>query len=47
MAEQQEDQSSKTEEPTPQKLKKAREKGDVPSSREVGTAMTVVSLLGL
>ncbi|MAY89061.1 MAG: flagellar biosynthesis protein FlhB [Pseudooceanicola sp.] len=47
MAEQQEDQSSKNEEPTPQKLKKAREKGDVPSSREVGTAMTVVSLLGL
>jgi flagellar biosynthetic protein FlhB len=39
-----EDQSNKTEEPTEQKLRKARQKGDVPSSQEAGTAMTVFSL---
>ena len=39
-----EDQSNKTEDPTEQKLRKAREKGDVPSSQEAGTAMTVFSL---
>ena len=47
MAEEQEDKSSKSQEATPQKLKKAREQGDVPSSQEVGMMMTVVSLLVL
>lgn len=47
MAEEQEDKSSKSQEATPQKLKKAREQGDVPSSQEVGMMMTVVSLLAL
>ncbi|MDP5336691.1 MAG: EscU/YscU/HrcU family type III secretion system export apparatus switch protein, partial [Paracoccaceae bacterium] len=40
-----EDESSKTEEPTERKLRKAREKGDVPSSRETGNLMCVFSLL--
>jgi len=39
-----EDKSNKTEEPTDQKLRKAREKGDVPSSQEAGSAMIVFSL---
>ncbi|EAQ02016.1 putative flagellar biosynthetic protein flhB [Pseudooceanicola batsensis HTCC2597] len=39
-----EDQTNKTEEPTPRKLRQAREKGDVPSSREVGNMMSVMSL---
>jgi len=39
-----EDQSNKTEEPTEQKLRKAREKGDVPSSQEAGNMMVVFSL---
>lgn len=42
-----EDQSSKTEEPTERKLRKARQKGDVPSSRETGNLMSVFSLLVL
>ena len=41
------DKADKTEEPTPGKLRKAREKGDVPSSREAGTMMMVLALLGL
>jgi flagellar biosynthetic protein FlhB len=41
---QNEDQSSKTEEPTEQKLRKSRQKGDVASSREPSVAMTVLSL---
>jgi flagellar biosynthesis protein FlhB len=40
-----EDKSSKTEEPTDKKLREARRKGDVPQSRETGTAMVVLSLL--
>ncbi|MEX3314496.1 flagellar biosynthesis protein FlhB [Sulfitobacter sp. PS-8MA] len=40
-----EDKSSKTEEPTEKKLRDARKKGDVPQSRETGTAMVVFSLL--
>lgn len=40
-----EDKSSKTEEPTDKKLKDARKKGDVPQSRETGTAMVVFALL--
>ena len=39
-----EDQSNKTEEASPRKLQQAREKGDVPSSREVGNLMSVMSL---
>jgi flagellar biosynthetic protein FlhB len=39
-----EDQSNKTEEASPRKLRQAREKGDVPSSREVGNLMSVLSL---
>jgi flagellar biosynthetic protein FlhB len=42
-----EDQSSKTLEPTEKKLRKAREKGDVPSSRETGNLMSVFSLFVL
>lgn len=40
-----EDQSSKTEEPTERKLRKARDKGDVPASRETGNMMSVFALL--
>jgi flagellar biosynthesis protein FlhB len=43
MAEDQ-DKSDKTEEPSEQKLRKARQKGDVPMSREAGTFMTVFAL---
>lgn len=39
------DKSSKTEEPTDKRLKSAREKGDVPASRETGNMMSVFSLL--
>jgi flagellar biosynthetic protein FlhB len=39
-----EDNSSKTQEPTDQKLRKSRQKGDVPSSREPAVAMSVLSL---
>lgn len=39
-----EDKDNKTEEPTEQKLQKARKKGDVPSSQEAGNMMTVFSL---
>jgi len=42
-----EDKSSKTEEPTEQKLRKARQKGDVPSSKETGNMMSAFSLLVL
>ena len=45
MAEQTEDKAAKTEEPTPRKLRQAREKGDVPQSRETGTMMMILSLL--
>lgn len=36
---------SKTEEPTERKLRKARDKGDVPASRETGNMMSVFALL--
>ncbi|WP_212522779.1 flagellar biosynthesis protein FlhB [Actibacterium sp. MT2.3-13A] len=42
-----EDKSSKTEEPSERKLRKAREKGDVPSSRETGNMMSVFALFVL
>lgn len=42
-----EDKSSKTQEPTEKKLRDARKKGDVPSSRETGNMMVVVSLIGV
>lgn len=38
------DRSSKTQEPTEKKLRDARRQGDVPSSRETGNMMVVVSL---
>lgn len=38
------DKSNKTEEPSPRKLQKAREQGDVPSSKEVGNLTSVLSL---
>lgn len=41
------DQDSKSEQPSEQKLRKAREKGDVPVSREVGHLLGFGSLLGL
>ncbi|NDV50804.1 flagellar biosynthesis protein FlhB [Salipiger sp. PrR003] len=40
-----EDKSQKTEEPTPKKLADARKKGDVPSSKETGNAMSVFILM--
>lgn len=39
-----EDKQNKTEQPTERKLRQAREKGDVPSSKEVGNMMSVMSL---
>jgi len=42
-----EDKSNKTEDPTEGKLRKARQKGDVPSSRETGNMTTVFSLFVL
>ncbi|KGM46992.1 flagellar biosynthesis protein FlhB [Pseudooceanicola atlanticus] len=39
-----EDKHNKTEEATPRKLRQAREKGDVPSSKEAGNMMSVLSL---
>ncbi|EYD73645.1 flagellar biosynthesis protein FlhB [Limimaricola hongkongensis] len=42
-----EDKSSKTEEPTEAKLRKARQKGDVPSSKETGNMMSAFALLVL
>jgi len=41
------DKSSKTEEPTERKLRQAREKGDVASSREAGNMMSVLALFAL
>lgn len=38
------DRSSQTQEPTPKKLKDARKKGDLPTSRETGNMMVVLSL---
>lgn len=42
-----EDKDNKTEEPTERKLRKAREKGDVPSSKEVGNVTAVLSLFAI
>ncbi|MCE0503870.1 flagellar type III secretion system protein FlhB [Roseivivax sp. GX 12232] len=47
MAENTEDRDSRTEEPTERKLAKAREKGDVPSSKEPGNMMVALSLFVL
>ncbi len=44
---QDEDKSSKTQEPTEKKLRDARRKGDVPNSRETGNMTVVVSLVGV
>ncbi len=37
--------AEKTEQPTPQRLSKAREKGQVPQSQDMGAAVTLVALL--
>ena len=42
-----EDKQNKTEEATPRRLKKAREKGDVPSSKEAGNMMSVLALFAI
>ncbi|MDC0739479.1 flagellar type III secretion system protein FlhB [Cognatishimia sp. SS12] len=42
-----EDQSSKSQEPTEKKLRDARKKGDVPNSRETGNMMVVVAMIGI
>ena len=47
MSDDTQDQSSKTEEPTEKKLSDARKKGDVPASRETGTAAVVFGLFCL
>lgn len=47
MADNDEDRSNKTQEPTEKKLRDARKKGDVPSSKETGNMMVVVSLIGV
>lgn len=47
MADQDEDKDNKTEEPTERKLRKAREKGDVASSKEAGNVMAVLSLFAI
>ncbi|MHA6327022.1 EscU/YscU/HrcU family type III secretion system export apparatus switch protein [Roseivivax sp. CAU 1753] len=47
MAENDEDRDNRTEEPTERKLEKAREKGDVPSSKEPGNMMIALSLFVL
>lgn len=44
MADDNEDKSSKTQEPTEKKIRDARKKGDVPNSRETGNLMVVLSL---
>ncbi|MBY6006491.1 flagellar biosynthesis protein FlhB [Salipiger bermudensis] len=47
MADQDDDKDNKTEEPTERKLRKAREKGDVASSKEAGNVMAVLSLFAI
>ena len=43
MAEESEDSQEKTEDPTPRRLEKAREEGQVPRSKELGTMMVMIS----
>ncbi|GAA4228348.1 flagellar biosynthetic protein FlhB [Sagittula marina] len=47
MADEDDDKDNKTEEPTERKLRKAREKGDVASSKEAGNVMAVLSLFAI
>ena len=47
MADDDQDKSQQTQEPTEKKLQDARKKGDVPSSKETGNMMVVVSLIGV
>ena len=47
MAESDQDKSQQTQEPTEKKLRDARKKGDVPSSKETGNMMVVVSMIGI
>ena len=46
MAENNNDSTEKTIDPTPKRLLDARKKGDVPSSRETGSMMMILALLG-
>jgi len=41
------DKAQKTEEPTPKRREEAREKGQIPTSREIGTAALLLSALGV
>ncbi len=43
MAEENQDGQEKTEEPTPKRLREAKEKGEVPRSRELNTAMVMIA----
>ena len=47
MAENNNDATEKTLEPTPKRIADARKKGDVPSSRETGNMVVVMALLGI
>ena len=47
MAEDEQDKDGKTEEATEKKLRDARKKGDVPSSRETGNLMAIFTLFVL
>ncbi|WP_102224506.1 EscU/YscU/HrcU family type III secretion system export apparatus switch protein [Acidimangrovimonas sediminis] len=47
MAEDTQDQGSKTEQPTEKKLREARKQGDVPSSRELGALMAFLALFAI
>lgn len=47
MEQQEQNQDAKTHEPTEKRLRDARRKGDVPSSREVGNMTVVLALLGV
>ena len=46
MAEEEQDKAQKTEEPTPKRREEAREKGQIPTSREIGTATMFLVALG-
>ena len=46
MAEEQQDKAQKTEDPTPKRREEAREKGQIPTSREIGTVSLLLAALG-
>lgn len=47
MAEEEQDKAQKTEEPTPKRREEAREKGQIPTSREAATAALLLAALGV